>query len=176
MSYSRTKSDVTAFAIAFSLAVTSIGSAPTYAQSSVTPDRVGARAAVDPAAHIQRGESYSRDGRFDEAIREYEMAADAMRAVGTLPTQALWSIAELQHAQGNDRQAARTLNALADEAQEKGDAVVEASALMEAIVLYNDAGMTGPARQAMRRLEQIRSATELSAELSASIEARILVS
>lgn len=168
MSYTFLKSDFTAAAVALSLAASGLASAEASSQSSVASGVARAEATVDPVIHMERGAALSEAGRFDEAIGEYALAAEAMRAAGELPTAALWRTAELYQARGNERQAARTLSALATEAREKGDAVVEASALLEATVLYSDAGMSGQARQATRRLEQLRALTSTPAESSAS--------
>ncbi len=153
------KSRIPAAAVVLSLIASSFAMAPlAAAQSSFTP---GARAetTVDPSIHLERAETFTSDGRFDDAIAEYELAAGAYRVAGELPTSALRSLAELHRARNNYRQAARTLSALANEAREKGDTLVETSALLEASALYGDAGMAGQARQAMRRLEQLQALT-----------------
>src|SRR5690606_837662 len=88
------KSRIPAAAVALSIAAGSLALAPlAVAQSSAAPGAVGAEATVDPSIHLERAETFTRDGRFDEAIAEYELAARAFRDAGELPTAALRSLA-----------------------------------------------------------------------------------
>ena len=66
----------------------------------------------DPASaqmHLERARALSLLGDFDAAQNEFAHAAKLQREIGVLPTEALWSIAEIYYGKGRDIQAAEVL-------------------------------------------------------------------
>ena len=130
----------------------------------------------DPASaqmHLERARALSLLGDFDAAQNEFAHVAKLQREIGVLPTEALWSIAEIYYGKGRDIQAAEVLVDLAGEAELRGDPVVQVKALMEAAVLYQTRGLHDDAGRLVKRLEQLRSSPYLTDELRAQVDARI---
>jgi tetratricopeptide (TPR) repeat protein len=133
---------------------------------------------VDPTAELrlERARALLLLGEFEEARSEFVAAAKLQRASGVLPTEALWGIAEIHHGRAQDAQAAGVLVELAHEAELRGNPVVQAKALLEAIVLYEVLDQHQEAIRLAARLEPLRSSPYLSDELRIEIDTRVFMS
>ncbi len=130
-----------------------------HAAPTITPtdDR---SAAAEHLASAQRAVSV---GAYDVARREFVMAAALDRDAGYLPLEASLGLARVLYSQSYGREAAQILDRLATEAAQKGDADVEARALVDAIWLNVDAGQRNQARSDALRLQMLLKDRQLSA-------------
>jgi len=117
-------------------------------------------AAAEHLASAQRAVSV---GAYDVARREFVMAAALDRDAGYLPLAASLGLARVLYSQSYGREAAQVLDRLAVEAAQKGDADVEARALVDAIWLNVDAGQRNQARSDALRLQMLLKDRQLSA-------------
>ena len=117
-------------------------------------------AAAEHLANAQRAVSV---GAYDLARREFVMAAALDRDAGYLPLEASLGLARVLYSQSYGREAAQILDQLAVDAAQKGDADVEARALVDAIWLNVDAGQRNQARSDALRLQMLLKDRQLSA-------------
>ncbi len=123
-------------------AVAASSSVPAPRAASVDFTRVIVRApnvvsdSIRIAESLRRASSYAAAGRMAEARREYRSLIAIERAEGSVPTQALWMLANAYFADDNLSDAAGTLDRLADDARDMIDPVTELRARLEAAVLW----------------------------------------
>ena len=165
---------VTASVLAMNLQVATLQLPPSpvlrLADSAMT---VRTARTVASEEHLQVARRAMRDGNFDVARREFTAAATSDRDAGRLPVEATFGLASALYAQAYNREAAITMERLANEANLRGDTDTEAIALADAIWLNADAGQRITARKLADRLRLLVKDTPLSMEARAAVKARL---
>jgi hypothetical protein len=149
--------------------------------ASSLPRTVATRPTSAPSAtpvrslddHLDSAQRAMAAGEFDLARREYSAAAALDRAAGKLPVMAMTGLANALYAQAYNREAAMTMERLANEARLRGDADAEAIALADAIWLNIDAGQQSTARLLSKRLKDLTRDNPLSADALKMLRARL---
>ena len=173
-------------ALAVALGIAASGT-PLLAQAS-TPVRLAAAGAAyaAPAANttdpstaastrLARAEELVKRGRIAQASREYIKVAKMQRAQNVLPSEALWKLAELHNTYGQSpERTANVLASLAADAERLGEPAVEAKALLEATILYNEADMPEKARDCASRLDALLTSPGVSDEVRREAQSRIV--
>lgn len=126
-----------------------------------------------PSTVLQDAHALARAGDFGGARKHYALAARMQRAAGILPEEAMWHLAQMYHGEGRIRKAAMTLEHLAWEAALAGDPELQARALLEATVLYGQVDDADEVEQGLRRLDDLRAATQVPSELRMEIGRRL---
>lgn len=126
------------------------------------------------AARVRAAVQVYQGGRITEARRALEAAARAQEEAGVLPGTALWQLAEAHFAAGDGLRAAATLDRLAQAAEGHGDPVLQARALFEATVHYQQAGLHDRAADRYARMLPLLRSPYMPAELRRSLRARIV--
>jgi hypothetical protein len=148
-------------------------SAPPLA-ATTGPWVVCAAADQDAACtHLFRAWDLLVENQRKEAGRELERAVRARQDAGQYAGEELWQLAAFQYEEGQIRRAARTLDALAIEAQHNGDLDRQATALMEAIFLYVDLRETDAARTRLERIRPLIESPYMPVETSQAVRQRL---
>ena len=128
----------------------------------------------DTAASLSLNRAQSLHGRmrFAHARREYISAAKKLEAAGAMPCEALWQAAEMYHAEGNMRGAARTLDLVAEKAAAFGHPSMQAKALLEAAILYEQSGAAWQASTRLTRLDAVLTSPHVPDSVRSEIAKR----
>jgi tetratricopeptide (TPR) repeat protein len=126
------------------------------------------------AARVDEALRTFREGRLQQARRELEVLARAQEEAGMLPGAALWQLAEAYSATGDRLRAAATLDRLARAAELHGDPVLQARALFESTIYYQQAGVRDRAHERYTRLLPLLRSPYMPAEVRQSLRARIV--
>jgi tetratricopeptide (TPR) repeat protein len=121
---------------------------------------------------MQRADSLRARLRFADARQLYLAAAQQQDASRTKPCHALWQVAETYFAEGQLRQAAATLDLVAEKAAGYGDPEAQARALLESAILYEKLGATAQSTARLRRLDAVLTSPYVSNEVRSAIGAR----
>lgn len=126
-------------------------------------------------AHVlfERAEELHRAHRLDDALDLYEDAVGAMDDAGELPLVPLQRIATIHLASRDPGRAAEAMDRLAARAEWLGVPEVQAKALLEAAVLYQQAGVRNAVWERVRRLEPLLGSPHLDPVTLARIRARL---
>jgi hypothetical protein len=89
------------------------------------------------AAGIAEAERFAAAGRMADARRAYRKLISQELDAGEYPSAAMWRLANAYFGDGNELDAARELDRLADAASTFGDPEMELRARFEAAVLYS---------------------------------------
>lgn len=146
---------------------------PAAVGSSVTTERFTARTGGTSDDHLQLARRAMDNGEFDIARREFSAAASLEREAGKLPVESSIGLANALYAQAYNREAAMTMERLANEAALRGDTDTEAIALADAVWLNVDAGQRVTARKLSDRLRLLMKDTPLSLEARNAVKARL---
>lgn len=125
-------------------------------------------------AHLHRARVLLEESNPKAAGREYRNAAQARRALGQYPGEELWLLANFHHHQGEWKQAVRTLDLLAVEAERVGDLDRLALALTNAIVLDGENGRKDRASARLARLAPLLESPYLPVERVDYIRERLI--
>ncbi len=123
--------------------------------------------------HLHTAQRAMNSGDFDIARREFSAAVAEDREAGRLPVESTMGLANALYAQAYNREAAITMEKLADEAALRGDNDTEAVALADAIWLNADAGQRLVARKLTDRLRLLLKETPLSNDARKMVRARL---
>lgn len=146
----------------------------TVATSIATRDDADSVVNVSEAnERLQAARTAMSNGEFDIARREFSAAAALDREAGKLPVQAMIGLADALYAQSYDREAAFTMERLANAAALLGDVDTEAVALADAIWLNLDSGQRIAARKLTDRLRALVKDTPLSTETRKALKTRL---
>jgi hypothetical protein len=128
----------------------------------------------DTAASLNLGRAQALHGRmrFADARREYVAAAKKLEASGAMPCHALWQAAEMYHAEGNVRGAASMLDLVAEKAATFGHPSMQAKALLEAAILYEQSGAESQAITRLTRLDAVLTSPFVPDSVRSEIAAR----
>ena len=145
--------------------------------STAGTDAVASEESYDPvaaSARLDRARELVRHGRIVAASREYIRVVEMQRAQNVLPTEALWELAELHNTYERiPERTANVLAALAADAERLGDPVIEAKALLEATILYNEAYLPQKAHDCASRLDALITSPLVSDEFRREAQSRI---
>jgi tetratricopeptide (TPR) repeat protein len=125
-------------------------------------------------AHLNRARVLLEESNPKEAGREYRHAVEARRASGQYPGEELWLLANFHHQQGEWRQAVRTLDLLAEEAQRAGDLDRLALGLTQAVILDGKNGRKARASARLGRLAPLLESPYLPVERVDYIRERLI--
>ncbi|MDQ8166069.1 MAG: hypothetical protein P3A28_09995 [Gemmatimonadota bacterium] len=125
--------------------------------ASVTTD------SIRIAESLRRASSYAAAGRMAEARREYRSLISIERAEGSVPSQALWLLANAYFADDNLSDAASTLDRLADDARDFIDPATELPARLEAAILWAKVRRFDRARDGLARVRLLLRSPAISA-------------
>lgn len=158
------------------LAVALIGAAtPSFGSIRGPGSSAGDPTAPTARALLDDAHALALSGRFHEARDLYARAARVQRADGTLPEEALWSLAQMYHGEGRIRRAAVTLKNLAWEAALAGKHVIQTRALLEATLLYGQLGDDQQVERGITKLGELRDYSMVPAELKEAIARRLRI-
>lgn len=161
--------------MAAGLIVTSGGRAQAQARLASLEAPAAARGdSTALSARVREAVATFHAGRMDQARRELDAAARAQEAAGVLPDTALWLLAEAELASGENVRAAATLDRLARLAELHGDPVMQARALFEAAVQYQQARLGDRARERYERMRPLLGSPYMPVKLSESLQARVV--
>jgi len=148
--------------------------APTAVTDSVARRAAPAVVADIPSAadHLESARRALVKGEFDVARREFVIAAALDRDDGKLPIEAAFGLANVLYSSSFNREAAITMDRLADDALAVSDHNTEARALVDAIWLNMDAGQRNQARSDALRLSELIKEGKLSEYTLKMIRAR----
>jgi hypothetical protein len=141
--------------------------------TAVTAERRPPRDTRSADDHLQLAQRAMNNGDFDIARREYSAAAMMDREAGKLPVESSIGLANALYAQAYNREAALTMERLANEASLRGDTDTEAVALADAVWLNVDADQRATARKLSDRLRILMKETPLSVEARKAVKARV---
>lgn len=125
-------------------------------------------------AHLHRASELIEEDRLKQAGQEYRNAVQARRLAGQYPGEELWLLASFQYSSGKWRQAARTLDLLANEARDVGDLDRQAMALTNSILLYAANGRTETAVARLERLMPLLNSPYLPAHRVEYVNERLI--
>ena len=150
------------------------GFAATVARTDVVTARPFFDAVSDSIAGVNLTRAQSLHGRmrFAAARREYLEAAKKLEAGRHMPCHALWKAAETYYAEGNLARAASTLDLVAQKASAFGHPDMQANALFESAILYEQVGAPSQAVTRLQRLDAVLTSPYLPADVRAAIAAR----
>lgn len=160
--------------IAGGLIVVSGGRAEAQARLARLDAGVQAADTAALSARVDAAVQAYRQGRVSEARRTLEVLARAQEEAGVLPGVALWQLAEAHAAAGDSARTAATLDRLARVAQEHGNPVLQAQALFEATVIYQQLGLRERAHERYARMLPLLRSPYMPAELRQSLRARMV--
>jgi tetratricopeptide (TPR) repeat protein len=106
-------------------------------------------------AHLRRGGEFTGREKYALAVRAYRRAVEIARAQGHLPSLSSWRWANAHYYEGDLASAARVLDALAGEAAQHGDLVVQARALYNAAWVHARLGRRAEAETRLARLARL---------------------
>ncbi len=129
--------------------------------------------ATEVREQLDRAHQLRVESRFSQARRAYNDIIKLQQSHNILPGEAMWGLAELYYSRKDLRNAAATLDQLADEAQQYGDPVLQARALVEAAIFYQQLGDQEKALTRFERLKPLLSSPFLPEATRTKIEARI---
>jgi len=152
------------------MALLALTLAPAAAQSTSADTLTPASVLMD------RAEELHRALRLDAAVRVYREVVTVQDSMGELPVLALQRIATIQLSEGQTGAAATTMDRLAERAEWLGYPEIQARALIESAVLYQQLGARHAARERVRRLEPLLGSPHLDADTSNRIRSRLRVS
>ena len=162
--------------VALCLVATPLASldAQTFSASAARADVVATAGSGDSAAslNLARAQSLHQRMRFADARREYFEAAKKLEAGHTMPCHALWQAAEMYYAEGNVRRAAATLDLVAEKAAAFGHPSMQAQALLESAILFEEAGAESQAITRLQRLDAVLTSPVVPDSIRAQIAAR----
>ena len=141
-------------------------------RADVVATTAGGTGDTAASLNLDRAESLHGRMRFADARREYLAAAKKLEAAGAMPCEALWQAAEMYHAEGNVRGAARTLDLVAEKAAVFGHPSMQAKALLEAAILYEQSGAAWQASTRLTRLDAVLTSPFVTDSLRSEIAAR----
>jgi hypothetical protein len=121
---------------------------------------------------LNRAQSLHGRMRFASARREYMAAAKQLESSGMMPCEALWQAAEMYYAEGNVRAAAGTLDLVAAKAAAFGHPTMQAKALLEAAILYEQSGAASQAVTRLTRLDAVLTSPFVPDSVRSQIAAR----
>lgn len=126
-------------------------------------------------AHSQLtvGDRLAGAGAFGSAMEAYGVAADLARAQDKVPVEELRRIANAQFYDGDYRDAAKTLELLADEAAAGGDLLAEFWAIADAARMASLGSAEGYARWYTIRAERLLDSPSITVELRKEMEAKL---
>lgn len=133
---------------------------------------VGGSGDTAASFNLNRAQSLHERMRFADARREYLAAAKKLEASGAMPCQALWQAAEMYYAEGNVRAAASTLDMVAEKAAVFGHPTMQAKALLEAAILYEQSGGSSQAVSRLQRLDAVLTSPFVPDSVRTGIAAR----
>lgn len=122
--------------------------------------------------HLLKAHKAMADGAFEMARREFIIAAALDRADGKLPTKAVVGLAHVLYGQNRERDAARVLDELADEALAANDVDCAALALQDALWLHLQAGRKNETKVDAVKLNQLLTSRRLSDSVQKQIRSR----
>ena len=138
---------------------------PVRAACADAPSRTAMQAVPDGTSqYLNAAQDAIKAGDIDGARRQYRIAAALGRDEGCLPVQATNGLASMLFAEQRATEAADVLLQLASEARAAGNDDVEANALVHAAWLHLQVGARTPAKDAVRRLHQLKDSRELTSE------------
>ncbi|MBA2572372.1 MAG: hypothetical protein H0V06_04975 [Gemmatimonadetes bacterium] len=141
-----------------------------------TSHAVASTSSYDAAAaraRIAHADELSLSGHLTAARREYAAVAELQRSHNVLSAEAMWKLAELYHSERSAQRTAATLHELAMDAERFGDPELQAKALLEATILYNNARMSEKSISCAKRLDLLMASPHISDELRAAVGSRI---
>lgn len=157
--------------LALSTAVALNVAPPTRAACADAPSATAMQAApYSTSQHLKAAKQAVTSGDIDGARRAYRIAAALGRDEGCLPVQATHGLARLLYANQRATDAADVLLQLAKEANTAGNDDVEVNALVSAAWLHLQVGARVPAKEAVRRLHQLKASNELSTTTKALLK------
>lgn len=165
-------------AIASSTIAVSTGDAQAFSASAPRADVATVRPFFDAVSdsiagvNLNRAQSFHQRMRFTAARREYLEAAKKLEAGRHMPCHALWKAAEMYYAEGNVSRAAATLDLVAQKAAAFGHPDMQASALFESAILYEQWGAPSQATTRLQRLDALLTSPVIPEEVRATIAAR----
>ena len=148
-----------------------IAASPTYASApSAKRDSAAAKAQELSARADQRWHTYDLAG----AKRDFQSAVEILRARQLYAGPTLVSLAHVTFATESPVRAAKVLVEAAEEAASYGDLALQASALFEASLLFEQAGDHGQAQRLLESTRRLLNSPYLPVEVKSSIERRIV--
>jgi hypothetical protein len=166
--------------VALCLIATPLASGALFAQTfsagaqraDVVATTVGGIGDTAASFSLNRAQSLHGRMRFADARREYLAAAKKLEAAGAMPCRALWQAAEMYYVEGNTRAAATTLDLVAEKAAAFGHPTMQAKALLEAAILYEQSGAASQATTRLTRLDAVLTSPFVPDSLRSEITAR----
>ncbi|MHB1225776.1 MAG: hypothetical protein ACYC2G_17235 [Gemmatimonadaceae bacterium] len=162
-----------ALGLAVLLAIPAYAQAPARAFVGTTVGEGAVTAHAGSAATMDRAQQHARAGNYRKAARAYHAAAEEQLRVGELPETALWQEASMYFAMEDNARAAASLDRLAGLAEDHGDPVAEARAMLHAALLYAQAGNADRALTLASDLRTLRNSPFIGDELRAEIDLRL---
>jgi hypothetical protein len=141
-------------------------------RADVVATAVGGIGDTAASLSLTRAQSLHGRMRFADARREYVAAAKKLEAAGAMPCHALWQAAEMYYAEGNTRAAATMLDLVAEKAAIFGHPTMQAKALLEAAILFEEAGAKSQAATRLTRLDAVLTSPFMPDSLRSQIAAR----
>ncbi len=140
-----------------------------------TDSTLGNSAVVTEMARSQVtiGDHFAAAGAFGSAAEAYETAARLIRAQGKLPVEEVRRIANAQYYDGEFMAAAKTLEALADEAAYHGDHLAHFWATVDAARMAHLAGADALAERFESQVRLLLQSAELSEETRAELAQKL---
>lgn len=147
---------------------------PTYAATAHFSDAQRDSLAVARARELseradRRWHAYDLAG----ARRDFQLAAELLRARNLYAGPTLVSLANVTYATDTPAKAARVLLDAAEEAATYGDIAVQANSLFEASVLFQQAGDEGQSTRALESACKLLQSPYLPQDVKSAIERRI---
>ena len=148
--------------------------AATAARTDVAAVRPFFDAVADSIAgvNLSRANALMQRMRFSAARREYIEAARKLEAGRHMPCHALWKAAEMYYAEGNLSRAASMLDMVAQKAAAFGHPDMQANALFESAILYEQWGAPSQAVSRLERLDALLTSPVIPDDVRSSIAAR----
>jgi hypothetical protein len=122
--------------------------------------------------NLHRGQALHQRLRFADARREYLEAAKKLEAGSLMPCEALWLAAEMYYAEGNVSRAAQTLDLVAAKAAAFGHPSMQAKALLESAILYEQVGAESRSVSRLTQLDALLSSPYVTSDVRSAIAAR----
>ena len=122
--------------------------------------------------NLTRAQALHQRMRFADARREYMEAARKLEAGSVMPCEALWLAAEMYHAEGNLTRAAQTLDLVAAKAASFGHPSMQARALLESAILFEQVGADSQSIARLARLDAVLSSPHVPEDVRTAIASR----
>lgn len=132
--------------------------------------------AAQSGAPVAPAVAQMRDAATGGDLRSARLAAEAIIRDGgdrTATVEALFVLAQVEHAEGHPLRAADALDRAAAQAAANGDVVAQARALLDASLAYAAQGRSAQAASRAARLRPLLRSAVLPAELRAQVESRL---